>query len=294
MQYLKIITHVSTIIFLLIFSSCEQHNNKQDQIARLKKENRELKRARAQNEQNLYNLSETINFIQANLDTIRQQEKMISTIAHNDIENKPAAKAQISEDITNIYNKLIDNRRKLSHLQKSLSKNAAQNKDLKAIINRLNQQMEEKIVQVEQLRSQLEKMQGKITNLESLVDTLKTLKKQQENIIAYQQNKINTVYYAYGTSKELKENNVITKEGGILGIGRARKLRDSLNINYFTPINKYELQSISLNARKIRIVTPHPEKSYKIYGKKPVDSLEIIKPNQFWKNTKYLVIEIKQ
>lgn len=283
---------ISLLVFMLT-QSCNAPEQKQ-KIEKLKAENRELKRERARTEENLYRLSETINFIQANLDTITQQEQIISKIAHNDIEHKPAAKTQISEDITSIYNKLIANRKKLSNLQKNLSRNASKNKNLKAIIERMNRQMESKIAEIEKLRSRVEDMQGKITNLESLVDTLSNLKQQQQAVIAYQQKEMNTVYYAYGTGKELRKNNVITKEGGILGIGSARKLKDSLNHDYFTKTGKYDFKTLTLNARKIRIVTPHPEESYKIYGKKPVDSIEIVNPNQFWSNTRYLVIEIKQ
>lgn len=284
------------LIALLIGISIQSCDNSEQKakIKELKKENLELKQERVETEDNLYQLSKTINFIQANLDTIKQQEQIISTIASNDLENQPSAKEQISEDITSIYNKLIANRRKLSRLQQSLSNNASKNKDLKAIIDRLNEQMDEKIIQIENLRSQLEKMQGKITNLEGLVDTLNSLRKQQQAIIAYQQKEINTVYYAYGTSKELKENSVITKEGGLLGIGKTRKLKDNLNKAYFTEAQKFELKTITLNARKMRIVTPHPEGSYKVYGKKPVDSIEITNPAKFWSNTQYLVIEIKQ
>jgi TolA-binding protein len=154
--------------------------------------------------------------------------------------------------------------------------------------------MDDKIIEIETLRNRLESMQGHIVNLQGLVDTLQNLRKQQQNIIAYQQKEMNTVYYAYGTQKELKDNNVITKEGGILGIGKARKLNDNLNQDYFTEVGKFELKTITLNARKVRIVTPHPEGSYKLHGDKPVDSIEITNPQKFWSNTQYLVIEIKQ
>lgn len=288
----------TTIVYLLVvailpfFTGCQ--NPQQDKkIEQLKEENRQLKRERAQKEQNLYNLSETINFIEANLDTIKRQEKIISTVAMNDIENQSAAKEKIAQDITTIYNKLIQNRRKLSKLQRSMTNSGQQNESLKKMIDRMNDQMEEKIMEIENLRTNLEKMQGKITNLEGLVDTLQSLRQQQQAIISYQQQEMNTVYYAYGTSKELKQNNVITKEGGLLGIGKTRKLKDDLNKDYFTEVNKFELKTITLNARKIRIVTPHPTDSYKVYGKKPVDSLQITNPAKFWSNSQYLVIEIK-
>jgi uncharacterized phage infection (PIP) family protein YhgE len=286
---------IAIVIFALIaftFSGC-MGPNQNSEIEKLKEENLSLKRERADAHANLHNLTSTINFIQANLDTIKMQEQIISSVARTDIENQPDAKDQIKNDISSIYNKLIQNRKKLKKLNNQLKNNTNQNAELKQIIERMNKQMDEKIIEIEHLRSQLERMQGKIFSLEGLVDTLNSLRRQQEAIIAYQQEEMNTVYYAYGTQKELREANVITKEGGLLGVGKARKLKDDLNKDYFTAINKFELKNITLKARKIRIVTPHPSDSYKLHGNKPIDSLEIIDPVKFWSNSQYLVIEIK-
>jgi len=293
MQFIKSTALYTAIVIVLLLTQQCNNAEKEKQIDALKKENLELKRERTENEQKLYNLSEVINYVQANLDTIKQKEKIISTRANNDIENQPNAKERITEDITGIYNKLIDNRRKLAKLQSQIGKDASKNKELSQLIDRLNQQMDEKIIEIENLKTRLETMQGTIFNLEGLVDTLKSISSQQQAIISYQQEELNTVYYAYGTQKELRDNNVITKEGGVLGVGKTRKLKDNLNHQYFTKANKFELKQITLNAKKIRIVTPHPEDSYKIYGDKPIDSIVITNAMKFWKNSQYLVIEIK-
>ncbi|PLX21851.1 MAG: hypothetical protein C0599_07425 [Salinivirgaceae bacterium] len=285
-------TFIFSTLSVLFFSACTS-STQNGEIEKLKAENLELKRERAEAHTNLHELTSTINFIQANLDTIKLQEQIISTVARTDIENQPDAKDQIKNDISSIYNKLIANRRKLTKLNNQLKHNSNQNTDLKQLIERMNKQMDDKIIEIEHLRSQLERMQGKIFSLEGLVDTLNSLRKQQEAIIAYQQEEMNTVYYAYGTQKELREANVITKEGGLLGIGKARKLKDDLNKDYFTAVNKFEFKTITLKAKKIRIVTPHPADSYKIHGEKPIDSLEIIDPIKFWSNSQFLVIEIK-
>jgi chromosome segregation ATPase len=276
----------------LVLTGC-LGSSKKSEVEKLKQENLELKRERAEAHANMHELTSTINFIQANLDTIKQHEQIISTIARSDIENQPSAKDQIANDISSIYNKLIANRRKLTKLNNQIKNNGNQNNDLKQLVERLNKQMDEKIIEIEHLRNQLERMQGKITSLKGLVDTLNSLRRQQEAIIAYQQEEMNTVFYAYGTQKELREANVITKEGGVLGMGKARKLKDDLNKDYFTEVNKYKLKSITLNAKKVRIVTPHPEGSYKLHGEKPVDSIEIVDPVKFWSNSQFLVIEIK-
>lgn len=293
MQFNKLILTLSIIAgTMLLITQCS-NTEQAKKIEKLKNENLQLKRERATTEENLHNLTDVINFVQANLDTIKLQEQIISTKAQNEFENLPHAKERIAEDITSIYSKLIDNRRKLSQLQSKIGNNLTKNKNLQQLLQRLNQQMDEKIIEIDNLRSRLEDMQGTIINLEGLLDTLKSISSQQRAIIAYQQEEINTVYYAYGTQKELRENNVITKEGGVLGVGKTRKLKDDLNQQYFTAANKFELKTITLNAKKIRIVTPHPEDSYILHGEKPIESIKITNPVQFWANSQYLVIEIK-
>ena len=47
--------------------------------------------------------------------------------------------------------------------------------------------------------------------------------------------------------KELKENNVITKEGGIIGLGKTTKLSSDFNKEYFTKINIEKTTSINFN-----------------------------------------------
>ena len=286
---IKSIIIIQIILFVL---SCN-NSNQEAKIAQLKKENLELKNEKSQNQETLYVFSETINQIQANLDTIKEKEHIINTIAQSDVEKQQNSKKQIIDDITIIYNKLIENRKSLQKLQRKTSNENQDNKNLRQIISRLNKQMNNKIIEIEHLRSQLENMQVEITNLKSLIDTLNNLSKQQKQIISYQTEELNTVYYTFGTSKELKNNGIISKKGGFLGFGRTKKLKGNLNKEYFTKINKYKLKIIPLHVRKARLITSHPDSSYTFIKHKQIDSLKILDTNKFWENSKYLVIETK-
>jgi hypothetical protein len=101
---------------------------------------------------------------------------------------------------------------------------------------------------------------------------------------------MNSVYYAFGTSKELKEKNVITKEGGFIGMGKSTKLKDDFNKEYFTKVNASQTTSIDIRAKKAKIITSHPSSSYKLIGEKSVEKIEITNTEDFWSNSKYLVI----
>ena len=65
---------------------------------------------------------------------------------------------------------------------------------------------------------------------------------------------LNTAYYTIGTTKELKEKNVISKEGGFIGIGKSTKVTDDFNKEYFTKINIEQTTIINIGAKKVKII----------------------------------------
>jgi hypothetical protein len=88
---------------------------------------------------------------------------------------------------------------------------------------------------------------------------------------------------------------VLTKEGGVIGIGKSRRLSNELNTDYFTISSKLDFESLILGYKSVKIITSHPVDSYKLYqsSKETIDSLLVLNKTTFWKNSKYLVIEVK-
>ena len=108
------------------------------------------------------------------------------------------------------------------------------------------------------------------------------------------EDKLNTAYYCYGSSKELKEQGVITKEGGFIGIGKTEKLSDNFNKQYFTKIDIKLVNEIDLMSNKVKIITNHPTDSYKIEGEDgKADKLVILNSEAFWSASKYLVMVVE-
>ena len=107
--------------------------------------------------------------------------------------------------------------------------------------------------------------------------------------------KLNEVAYAIGTKSELLNNNVLTKSGGLIGIGKSRKLNSDMNTNYFTYATKQDVNSVILGYKSVRIMTSHPSDSYSFSNNNNdiIDSLVIIDKSLFWKNSKFLVLEVK-
>jgi hypothetical protein len=104
---------------------------------------------------------------------------------------------------------------------------------------------------------------------------------------------LHTVYYAVGTAKELKKKNVITKEGGIIGVGSTTELKQNFNTSYFTKSDQTQLSVLPLYSRFEKIVTNHPTTSYRVTNNQKSDSLIITDAKAFWSQSKYLVVIVK-
>jgi hypothetical protein len=176
---------------------------------------------------------------------------------------------------------------KIDHLSKDLKSSVLKIANLEKLIARMTKSLEEKDVEIGELKD-------KLVNLNISLDSLSIAYDIQEIEMEGQVASLNTAYYCYGTFKELKEKGVITKEGGFIGIGRTEKLTEDFNKSYFTKIDITETTSIDLYSDKAKLVTNHPSGSYALEGQEEdkVDKLVITEPGEFWGASKYLVIVV--
>jgi myosin heavy subunit len=239
------------------------------------------------------------NDIQDNLDSIKRKEMIITEQTELKTELQKKAKDQINEDVNTIYQLLIDTRSKLDDVRKKLGKSNFKVEELEKMVNHLTKQLEEKDMEIAQLKSELEKMNIEITALTKDVGSLKQLNQEKEGVIKEQEGvidekttELNTAYYAVGTKKELKDNNIITAEGGFIGIGKNKKLKQDFNEDFFKKIDIRQTTQIPIPGKKPKVVTNHPSESYKINGEGENAVLEITNANAFWKSSKYLVVII--
>lgn len=240
----------------------------------------------------LFAYIESFNQIQANLDSIKQAEMLISTNTSGNGELETDTKDQINRDINMIYDKLRENKETIAKLRNNLKRSGGKVTELEKMIDRLSLQMDEKDAQITQLRDQLEKMNIDIEILTTSVSTLTAEGEEKSQIISEQTTAMNTAYYVVGTKRELLDNNIITREGGFAGIGANKKLKQDFNQEYFSTVDITKLRSIPLTKKKATIITTHPSQSFKLYGEKVSDSLVITNPKDFWSVSKYLVIMI--
>jgi chromosome segregation ATPase len=235
---------------------------------------------------------ESFNTIQANLDSIKMAEMIITQNTQNGAELQTDQKDQINRDINMIFEKLQENKKTIADLRAKMRKSNSKVTVLEEMIDRMTRQIEEKDVEIAQLRDQLERMNIQIEILSSSVQNLEAEGSAKSQTISEQTEALNTAYYVIGTKKELREQNIITMEGGFVGIGRNKKVKEDFNQEYFTRVDITKIKSIPVLRKKADIITTHPSQSYKIFGEKSVDSIVISNQKEFWSASKYLVIVI--
>lgn len=235
----------------------------------------------------------SLNEIEQNLETIKQKENIVTVAAEGGAENAQSQSEKINEDINLIYNLLLENQKKISRLKRKLSGSDIQIAELTKMVERLNQQLEEKNVAINLLKEQLGKMNVQIEVLNQNIDSLYTESAFKDEVISAKEDELNVAHYAFGSKKELMEHQVITKEGGFVGIGKIVKLMQDFNKDYFTKVDIREFKELSLNATKASLITTHPSTSYEFEGNGTIEKLVITDPNAFWGTSKYLVIMVE-
>ncbi len=87
----------------------------------------------------------------------------------------------------------------------------------------------------------------------------------------------------------------LQKKMKFIGIGRQSKVDSDFNKECFTKVDILKFKQIPVFAKKIKLLTTHPQESYKLVkGKTKVDSVVILNEKAFWSTSKYLVIEAKK
>ena len=225
--------------------------------------------------------------IKENIGEISIQEGII-----NKAKNKEEINLIDTNEIVNaiklLSSKLLENEKMISELNDAVLKEKIKNSKFEANVNNLNEIVAKSNREVYFLKEELFRINA---SFEAIFEKYN----QQTNKINILNSKLNEVAYAIGTKSELLENRVLTKSGGLIGIVKSRKLNNDLNIEYFTFTSRLDLDNLVLGFKSVKLITSHPSSSYQLHNssKDKIDSLEILDYDGFWRNSKFLVIEVK-
>ncbi|MGP8216704.1 MAG: hypothetical protein ACLQQ4_14160 [Bacteroidia bacterium] len=275
------------LVGIILFFSC--NNGDKEKIKQLSYEDSVLSSKNSAKDSSIMAYVKSFNDIQDNLDSIKAKAKIMSEA--NEGGNK---QDQIMSDMRSIGDLMLKNKREIAYLQRKLKRANGNNAELQKMITRLSAEITEKDAEIAALQSQLAETNANLKDvINRFNDSMKVISEQKEQITDIT-TEMNTVYYAIGTAKELKQKGVIKKQGSIAGIGGAEELKKDFNTSYFTKADGSTLSSLKLYSKFVQLVTVHPSGSYTVAGDEKADSIVISDPKAFWSQSKYLVIIVKQ
>ncbi|MCH5224118.1 MAG: hypothetical protein J1E82_08755 [Muribaculaceae bacterium] len=234
--------------------------------------------------------------IYTGLDSINMQEGLLYNMGNGESLNR---REEIRRNLSDIRSRLSANQKVLLQMEQKLKASGNQNSVLSKTIEQMKQSIAQQETKISQLENQLAMAQDSISNLNRKVEAVEEEVKVQTEakdaaLQAVQEadqeiDNLNTVYYALGTNKELKQNGLLEKKF----LGQTKVLKGQFNESYFTKVDKRNLSSIPTGAKKIKIWTNMPAGSYEeVKGEDGYITLKITNPQQFWSLSPFLVIQL--
>lgn len=231
--------------------------------------------------------------IYTGLDSINSQEQLLYAPGQGDNVNR---REEIKQNLTAIKARLNANRQLIAQLEAKAKASGKDNAVLNKTITQLKQHIdsqEKKIADLEQALADANKQIGTLTEqvaqTEEQVRTETAAKEQAQAQVEETTNELNTVYYAIGTNKELKQQGLLEKKF----LGATKVMKGEYNSSYFTKADKRNLSEIATSGKKVKIWTNMPSGSYQIVDNaNGTQTVKITNPTQFWSITPYLIIQI--
>lgn len=231
--------------------------------------------------------------IYTGLDSINAQEGLLYSMGQGDNVDR---RAEIRQNLATIRARLAANRQLLEEMQSKLKDSDAKNVVLLKTIDELKVRIDQQESKIAQLNEELENAQAQISDLNERVaegeENLKAETEAKDAALAEAkaaEDAANTVYYAIGTNKELKENGLLEKKF----LGRTKVLEGDFSDKYFTKADRRTLTEINTHSTKASIKTNQPKDSYEIVDNdNKIKIIKITNPSRFWQVSPYLIIEI--
>lgn len=236
----------------------------------------------------------TFDQIEKDLNMIKEKENIISIQSANTEFSKDKKQA-ILNDIEYINSMLDQNKKKIASLTAQLKNSGGEIKGLQVKIASLEATMKLRETEISDLKIALVSKDFEIGQLNTRMSDQQIAIAQKDEKIINQINEMNKAYVAYGTYNDLKAKGLVSKDKGFLGIGKKETMTTNFKDSSFTRIDITEMKVIPVNSKNAKLLTDHPIGSYELIadGKNKISRIEIKDPEQFWKISKYAIVETK-
>ncbi len=273
-------------------------NQKNGQIKSLTFERDNLNVAVQKKDSTVNDMENTFAEIENNMSFIKEKRAQIATIQSEGGKNK---KQMIVENVKLMNTMLEESSKKIAELEAKLKASGMNIKAYEKRIQALNETIEAQNNEIAQLKKTIEDKNASLAQFDTQVKKLNSDLKEKVDTITYKQsvivdktNKLNTAYYTIGTFKKLKEDGIVNREGAFLGIGGGKAIQGNFDPKKFTEIDIRKTQKIDLKTKKAVVISEHPSNSFKLVEENgQIAYLQIENPSEFWRISKYLVIQIK-
>jgi len=237
--------------------------------------------------------------VERQIDDIKKQENLVVSNSSGDFST--SEKNEMVDDLKRINTLINDANSKVASLSSQLEnsnfelnafKKRVQNmktdlKDRETAITKLQEEIQLKDTQIAELNTEVSSL---VTRVQLQTETIEV----QNQELVERENDLNTAFFAVDTERKLRDEGLITKEGGFLWIGRTTELQADVAQGKFTEVDIQNTKKFYVDSDKMEIVTEHPSDSYKLVNEEgKVKYLEVTDPSKFWKISKYLVISVR-
>ena len=240
-----------------------------------------------------------LNEIENGLKNIRESENILAIKSQQGLEVPEDSRRKIQDDISAIGGAIRQYQDEIQRLKEnSKIKSAEFKKRLSAMQRELNEKMslitdlqrqleeKEKIIMVKS--EQINDLDKIVSDLKSNVADLNVESSALKEKVKSQERELYSVFYIVGSKQELITAGVLTK-GGLF---KSSKVSYKAEKDAFVKIDYREINTINTNAPKAKILSVHPKGTYSMEKVGDEVLLTISDPDEFWEQTKYLVIQI--
>ena len=263
--------------------SCDQFGNKKaDESAQLMLDS--LQRIIDEKDVELDDIMGSINEVQEGIRRINEAQGRV-TIADGNRESA-SSKEVIRENMEFIQEAMQQNRDMIAQLKEKLRTSTFNADKLAKTIENLQRQVEEQAARIQELEAAIADRDTLLAAQGEQISSLTAENASKAATVAEQDKELNTAWFVFGTTKELKEQKILTK-GDVLKNG-------DFNKDYFTRIDIRYDKEIKLYSKSAKLLTSHPAGSYNLLQDREGQyELHITDPARFWSVSKYLVVQVK-
>ena len=271
----------------IAMASCNEGAKKAEAQAQAERDS--LNQVIAQKDDEINDMMTTLIDIEEGFREITEAQSRVTLAKNGEGTN---TKQRITENFQFIQSMMQQNKDLIAKLQQQVRESSIKSDKLKKIIANLTETMEKKDQQITEMKEQLELKNIHIGELKYTINTmredaraLQDENEAQSKTINAQDKQLNTAWYACGTEKELKGQQILVK---------GKVLQGNFNKDYFTKIDIRVDNTIKLYSKSAKLLTTHPSSSYTLQpdANKQL-TLRITDPQAFWSTSKYLVVQVK-